>query len=268
MNRSLSFWWRVVLAAIALLLALTRWLFFNFVSQRMDGVFLLLIGAAALIVILPWERISSFKAGGIEVALDKPEVKAALASLDLEHIENQQLKKRLSDLSSEIEKINGGRILWIDDKPYELLNERRLLRALGVQSVMAITSEDAEATLMKDNDFDIIVTDVQRLGQSHELNNGVIIHEGVNFIVKLRQEKDPSIRSLPVLFYAAYSWPKLVKFTRPARELPPEAELSNTPEMLIVKTIKMLAEARSQPIKSKSKKSPTRVEKPRKSLPQ
>ena len=83
------------------------------------------------------------------------------------------------------------------------------------------------------------------------------IVEGVNFIVKLRHDEDPIIQSLPVIFYAAYEWERLVEFTRPARERQPDAELSNTPKMLIEKTIRTLAYIRLHPVKKKVKKEAT-----------
>src|ERR1700730_11135609 len=139
MKKQSLLWLKSIFAAIALILALVRWLFFGLVSQRMDSVFFLLIATAFFIFILPWERLSSFKAVGIEISLDKPEVKAALASLDLKQVEDEELGEKLAGMSSEIEQANGGRILWIDDKPYKLYSEKRLLRALGIQ-IITVTS--------------------------------------------------------------------------------------------------------------------------------
>ena len=257
MRRNYYLWGRIVFTTVALLLLIIRWFYFDLANRRMDTTFILLFVAAILIFVLPWERLSSFKAGGIEVSIDKPEVKAALANLNLDRVDDEQLKEELKSLALEIDLVRGGRILWIDDYPHKLVSERRLLRSLGIEIISTNSSEDAENILMKDNDFDMIISDVQRVGQSYKFNNGIDIHEGVNFIVKLRQNEDPIIQSIPVIFYAAYEWEKLVKFTRPAREQQPDAELSNTPKMLIVKIIRTLSYIRLHPVKKKGKKDPT-----------
>ena len=257
MKNDKSLWIRIVLSAVVLLFAILRFTFFEIVGERMDPIFLLLIASAVLIFVLPWERLKSLKAGGIELSLEKPQVKGAIDSLGLNRVENKQLREKLSRRAPEIEQVKGSRILWIDDRPYNIIGERRLLRALGVEVVTAVSSEMAEEILMRDNDFDIIISDVQRIGESYKLNEGIPIHEGVNFIVKLRKHDDPIIRALPVIFYAAYDWDRLVKFTRPARETRPEAELSNSIESLLTKVIISLSEVRSNPIKVMPKKEPT-----------
>ena len=89
------------------------------------------------------------------------------------------------------------------------------------------------------------------------MEGGIDIHEGVNFIVVLRKHKDPNIRVIPVIFYAAYDWERLVQFTRPARELTPEAEISNSMDDFLPKTIRRLADERSKPIEFSKVKKPT-----------
>jgi len=262
MNKQQFFWVRAILAFVAFLLALFRSVFFETLNSRIDSTFVLLIVLAVIIVILPWERLSSFKAGGIEVSLDKPEVKAALESLinldTNQVIDDKELRDKLLTMTSEIEQAQGGRVLWIDDLPHLNLSERRLLRALGIETITAISSDEAESILRRDNDFDLIITDVNRVGENYKLNQGRPDHDGVNFIVKLRKYPNSAIRSLPVIFYSAYQWQQLADHTRSARELWPEAELSRDPKTLIIKTIKALAERRREPIKSMSEKEPTR----------
>jgi hypothetical protein len=410
-------WIRMVLSALVLLLAILRFAFFEIANERMDSICLLLIASAILIFFLPWERLKSLKAGGIELSLDQPQVRGAIDSLGLNRVENKQLREKLSRRAPEIEQVKGSRVLWIDDRPHNILGERRLLRVLGIEVVTAVSSEMAEEILFRDNDFDMIISDVQRKGESYKLNDGIPNHEGVNFIVKLRKghlfslnpdykqylkdsivylfswdsvpgddneklirflrddfdmewvenaeirkcnddmtisiSKDENsaeilmdenkekailkirdgrtynlevktensklniygividvlkkafednnrslsrrasiskmdekcwdivdysmryrikdtgtalniydeyriINSLPVIFYAAYDWKKLVKYTRPVREdFPPEAELSNSIEMLVTKVIIALSEIRSNPIPTKLKKEPT-----------
>jgi CheY-like chemotaxis protein len=153
-----------------------------------------------------------------------------------------------------------------------------LFRALGIEVVTADSSRLAEETLVRDNDFDLIISDVQRKGDSWKfvakqlkMNRGASsrevheIHEGTNFIVKLRNKEYAEarfgtgsvIRAIPVVFYAAYSWDKLTEFTRLARETYPEPELCNDIAMLATKALKTLSVVRSNPIVVESTKVPT-----------
>ncbi len=253
-------WIRIVLFVLTITLAILRLVFFDIANERMDNTFLLLLASAVIILVLPWDRLRSFSFGGVELSLEQPNVIGALEGLALDHVEDERLRVSLLHLTGEIKRAKGGRVLWIDDRPDTILGERRLLRALGVEVVSADSSSVAEEMLRRDNDFDLIISDVQRKGESYRLNNGEPIHEGVNFIVKLRNEKhtkDPIIRSLPVIFYAAYSWDRLAEFTRPAREATPEAEITNNVETLIPKVVKSISQIRSNPLKVSGKKQPT-----------
>lgn len=257
---------KVLISIILLCLAISRWVFYDVVIERMDTVFFGLILFSFLVYIVPWENIKTFKAAGIELSLEQSSIKAAISGLGLDRIEDKYLKEKLSKLDDEIQTVRGGRVLWIDDKPHKIIGERRLLRALGIQVVSAISSEMAEKLLDFDNDFDLIISDVQRLGDSHNLTGGVEIHEGTNFVVKLRQSLDPTIRSLPIVFYAAYPWEKLVEFTRSARETQPEPEISNTVIDFVPKVVKQLAQSRATPIVYSPKKDPTSVRRQKKGV--
>lgn len=270
MKESQYIWVKCTLSVIVVILAFVRFVFYETVSERMDTSFYLLIAAAFLILLIPWERLKSIKAGGVELTLSQPQVRGAICSLIPEikgrvadkHMQEQfrrKLRRVVSRMSQEIEEAKGSRILWIDDKPHNIVGERRLLRALGVEVVTALSSEIAEEILAKENDFDMIISDVQRKGESYKLNNGVPIHEGTNFVVKLRRDKDPVIKALPVTFYAAYEWDRLAKFTKPARTISPGAEFSNSIDDLLVKVFDMLSEARSNPIEVRTRKGPTSI---------
>ena len=248
---------KLFLSATILTFAIIRLIYFDYFNERMDSTFLLLLVLVVLIPLLPWERLTSLKAGGVELTLDQPQVKGAIESLGLDRVKNKQLRKELLARSSQLKQVKGGRILWIDDKPHNIVGARTLLRALGADVVTATSSEMAEEILQRDNDFDIIITDVQRIGDSYLLNDGEPIHEGVNFIVKLRKSEDPVIKSMPVVFYAAYDWDRLVEFTRPARETYPEPKISNSFMDMLSKVIIVLSEVRLNPIGVRAIKEPT-----------
>src|SRR5690349_1857202 len=232
---------KVIISLILIALAAARWIFYDVAVERMDNVFFGLVISAILVYIVSWENLRTFKAAGIELSMEQSTVQAAISGLGLDRINDEQLREQLVKLDDEIQSIRGGRALWIDDMPHKIIGERRLLRALGIQVVSAISSEMAENLLATDNDFDLIISDVQRAGESYKLNKGVDLHEGVNFIVKLRQHEDTIIRTIPVVFYAAYDWERLAEFTRPAREIQPEPEISNSVIDFVPKVVRQLA---------------------------
>jgi CheY-like chemotaxis protein len=251
---------RLTLSVVLLALASVRWLWYDAVSARMDTVFLGLVVAALVIPLIPWEHLRSFKAAGVELTLEQPQVQAAIAGLALDKIEDDRLRSRLARVGKDLESIRGSRILWIDDRPHNILGVRRLLRALGIHIVSAISSEAAGEILETDNDFDLLVTDVQRLGESHKVTGGKILHEGVNYVVRLRGHPDPNIAQMPVIFYSGYDeWQKLVEYTRPARELLPEPEISRATPDFVMKAVITLAEVRATPIPYSEYKRPTRL---------
>lgn len=250
---------KISLSVVLVVLAVIRWVFYDIALERMDSVFFSLVVAAILVYIVPWENIKTFKAAGIELSLEQSAVKAAISGLGLNRINDKQLRAQLARLGEDLQSIRGGRVLWIDDKPHKIIGERRLLRALGIQVISAKSSTVAETILDTDNDFDLVISDVQRRGDSYKLNNGVEIHEGVNFIVKLRQHGDSTVKAIPVVFYAAYEWDRLVKFTRPAREIQPEAEISNSVNDFVPKVVTQLAKSRENPILYGEKKETTSI---------
>lgn len=253
------------IAFILFALAIVRLFWFDEIGNRMDYTFIILVVLGALIPFISWEKLTSLKAGagGIELSLDRPEVKGALKSFEpdtedilkrFEGIENigeefsKQLHRRLSGLSEELEQFRGCRILWIDDCPHKIIGERRLFRSLGAEVITASTSKTAREQIERDNDFDVIITDVGRNEKPTEIN-GIKYHvEGVDFILELKKDTDSVIRSMPVVFYSGLKdWNTLVKLTQPARDLSPDIEICNNLDMLISKTIPLVAKTRLNP---------------------
>ena len=254
-------WLQYAVASFLLALAFLRAIYPEDVIC-MDSVFLGLVAAALVLVLIPLSNLRSLKAAGIELMIDSPQVKGAVGSLNLNQLENKKLRRKLETLAPMLGVVRGARVLWIDDRPEKITGERRLLRALGVTVVNAISSDNALGILKTDNDFDLIVTDVQREGEYYKNTGGVKIHDGVNFIRWLRTEyKDPSVKDVRVIFYAAYDWQRLVEFTRPARELTPEASISNSISDFVPKAITQLVDARATPIQAPESKIPTELRK-------
>lgn len=252
---------KIGIAALFVIIAILRVVFHETLNPKMDITFFSLLAFAFLVLVLPWEQLRTFKAGGVEISLEKPAVQAAISGLGLDRVDDDKLQQQLSRLGDELKIASGSRVIWIDDKPHNILGARKMLRALNIDVTTATSSEMAQEILNADNDFDLIISDVQRKGESYkQVGGGIAIHEGVNFIVVLRKHPDPNIRVMPVIFYAAYDRERLVKFTRPARELFPEAQISNSMEDFLPKVIRRLAEERSKPIAFSKVKKPTAVD--------
>lgn len=66
-------------------LALSRWYYMDKSVQYIDLVLISLICGAFVIHLVPFDKLSSIKAAGIEVALEKPEVKAAINATNADY---------------------------------------------------------------------------------------------------------------------------------------------------------------------------------------
>jgi CheY-like chemotaxis protein len=247
---------------LLLVLAVLRAVFHPQLSELMDNVFFSLVGGGLALVLLPIERLASVKAAGFELSLTQPQIAGAIAASGRDRIKSDELRAKLSKLEDLLPIIRGSRVLWVDDNPHTILGERRVLRALGVDVTSVTSSLAAEEKLRADNDFDLVISDIQRAGDTYKITGGEAVHEGVNLVVKLRtQYDDPVIKSMPVIFYAAYDRQRLVAFTRRVRELQPEAEIANSILELLPKAVSVLAESRSIPMVPASKE-PTLLETP------
>jgi CheY-like chemotaxis protein len=178
-------WLKILVSATAIVLALPRLAFFEKVGQRMDGTFLLLLAITIAVFITPWEKVTDFKGWGVELTLDRAQVRGALEAAGLTQLKNSPLWKTLSRLKPEIQTAQGSRVLWIDDKPDEIISERRILRSPGIDVVTAASSAKAESSLEQDDDFDLMISDVRR---ADEVDNRPTTYGGIYFIKKLREK--------------------------------------------------------------------------------
>ena len=110
------------------LLAAVRILNFAGAKERVDGFSLGLLLSAFLLWVIPWEQLKSFKAGGVEISLQQPEVQAAVEGLGLDQVADKELREKLSEMGAKLSLIRGSKVLCIDDKPYPILGGRRLFR--------------------------------------------------------------------------------------------------------------------------------------------
>lgn len=195
-----------------------RIIFYSYFKDRIDDITLSLIIVAILIILIPFEKISSFKAGNVELMLERKDVQSSISSLSLEEIDQENLKTKLKLSEQNLKYLSNSRVLWIDDYQNKILGEKRLLRTLGANIIPAISSDVAIDLLKDDCDFDLIITDIQRPGEFHKKNDGIDIHDGVNFIE--HAIKNNLISKLtPIIFYAAYDYERLIKFTERTKTL-------------------------------------------------
>jgi CheY-like chemotaxis protein len=236
---------------LAFCLIIIRLLVFKEVApDKLDSTILTLFIFSAVILIFPWERLNLFKAAGIEVQLNEPQVKGAL--IGMLDAQQKDLKELLVSLSSKISQSKGGRILWIDDKPHNIVGERRLLRALGIE--VATTNPDTIMKILEqDNDFDLIISDIQWLDE-----NGQATYGGMEKIKDIRDNyNDSVISTLPVIFYTAYTpavTKEIMEEVGLVRYL--KIDICHSIETLVKQAILTISESRSNPIKV-GKKRPT-----------
>jgi hypothetical protein len=157
-----------VLAGAALVLVVVL-LTSSTASRRFDSTILFLVAAAALIILVPWDKLASLKAVGVEITLNRHQVREAVNSLDRisqatggEAVDNSQVLRALERLGDEVEAVGASRILWIDDNPTQIVGVRRLLRALGADIRLVTTTRGAKELLVQDNDFDLLISDLMR----------------------------------------------------------------------------------------------------------
>lgn len=247
-----------VVACVLLLLAIVRLVGPGW-QGHMDVIFFTVVGIAAALCFIPLSCFRTVKAGSLELTVDQPDVAAAIGGLQLTQIQNAELRTTIESTKDILPYVRGSRVLWIDDHPEKIIALRRVFRTLGVDIICAVSSKTAKEMLAVDADYDLLISDVQREGETHLSIGGIDIHEGTNFIVWLRSKhSDPVVRQMPVAFYAAYDWERLVEFTEPARKTLPEPTISNAVPDFVDKVIHQIAKSRSTPLTASGEKEPTR----------
>ena len=118
----------------------------------------------------------------------------------------------------------------------------------------------ARDILDADNDFDLIITDIQRFPPIPTPGVAPYPYEGVNFVLELRQSPDSIIRGIPVVFYAAYPSETLRSITTFAPDVPATIRFSNSINALVTEVFRILAYVRSSPIQVEWYKKPTGLE--------
>ena len=156
----------------------------------LDGVFKILpticILAFATWLVLKYDamirtRLRGFRAAGVELAfgdpdhnLDKlqnpdPKIPRISPGPPISGSAKQQVRNRVSFLNGVL---NGGRILWVDDRPWNNVLERNYLQSLGI-SIDSVENNKAAYELLRlqginGTPYDLVISDYDRDNESGE----------------------------------------------------------------------------------------------------
>lgn len=100
----------------------------------------------------------------------------------------------LRRLRSQMELVEGARILWVDDRPRGVRHEREMLEGLGAKVTLARSTAEAAEALDRDG-FSVIISDIERggdgragikaIGPLRELGGGIPL---VLYVARLEPE--------------------------------------------------------------------------------
>ena len=252
MNNRLSFRTRFYLAVLLPIFMIFFVLLNPMLSEKkLDNSILVLIVLAILIIILPWERIKYLKAGNfVEIGLVDARIDRAIEVVEnqYENVSDEKLRAILKHLKPQIAQAEGSRILWIDNSPYNVLGERRLFRALGIEIVMAESSKTAREYMLRDGDFDLIISDMRR----KELHPP----DAVQFIREVRESENERqkagnyshIQPIQVVFYSGIDKHQLYSLTQEVQILEPSPILASGVGELIQHVLQISGGIRLEPI--------------------
>jgi len=223
-------------------------LFYNIINIKEITAFsTVILGAVVALLVIPWEKLTNLKAGGFELSIQKGFESAVDGYIDSN---SEHLLEALEVNKENLPIINKSRILWLEDRPANILGERRILRALGIDIVMGVPNFIDPSSINKqiesDTDFDLIISDIQWKDESNNATYG-----GLNYVVGLRDSsQDINLKHLPVIFYTAYTDDQL-SIIKQQTELKfyEDMYFSSSIEDLVERVIKVLIDYRSRPIK-------------------
>jgi CheY-like chemotaxis protein len=250
-------WTKLGLFVFLVAFALFVLLYPGLTNQEIDTSVPILITLAVLVVILPWERLTSLKAAGVELQLDRPQIDKAIGDLRTlkgkENINDEKVRALLNRLAPEIEQSRGSRILWIDNRPNNVWGERRLFRALEIETVMAVSSEMATHMLETDGDFDLLISDMRG---ARDVEPGDDTRpDAVRFVEQLRETETARLQEdrykhippLSVVFYSGKPYSRLLDYTQSVRGAEPLVVIAQGLETFLFDVLRILSQVRSEP---------------------
>ena len=207
----------------------------------------IILGLVIALVVVPWDKLEQFKAGGFEISIEK-NFKSAVEGY--KNSKSEELMDVLSIYKDSLPIINGARILWVEDRPTNILGERRILRALGIDIKMGVPNITDPTPIYKnietDNDYDLIISDIQWKDKENKATYG-----GLEFIRKIRDSNiDSNMQGLPVIFYTAYTKDQLEIIKEQTKlKFYNDMYFCDSVENLIDRVSRLLVEYRTKPLK-------------------
>ena len=207
----------------------------------------IILGVIVALMVVPWDKLVHFKAGAFEVSVEKSFKSAVEGYKDSKA---NELMDVLTKYKETLPIINGARILWIEDRPTNVLGERRILRALGINIKMGtpdvIDPTPIYKSIETDNDYDLIISDIQ-----WRVNKDEVTYGGLEFIRNIRDSKKYSnMQALPVIFYTAYTKEQLETIKEQTKlKFYDNMYFCHDVENLVDRVSKLLVEYRTKPLK-------------------
>jgi CheY-like chemotaxis protein len=138
-------------------------------------------------------RLGTVEAMGIKLVCMRESIDAALELAEKApewqvHVPPEDKRRALDRARAQYRLIKGAQFLWVDDKPENNVNERRMFRQLDVDIDTATDNEKALAALAAA--YDLVISDIARPGQTssgldltkhlhaHGLNVPVVFYVG------------------------------------------------------------------------------------------
>jgi response regulator receiver domain-containing protein len=172
-------------------------------------------------------RLGAVEAMGIKLVCMRESIEAALDLAEKApqwqvHVPPEDKRRVLDRARSQYRLIKGAQFLWVDDKPENNVNERRMFRQLDVDIDTATNNENALAALATAA-YNLVISDIDRPGQTSGLELTKDLHaRGLN---------------VPVVFYVGDFHPEL--------GVPPHAfGITNRPDELLHLCLDILSRKR------------------------
>jgi CheY-like chemotaxis protein len=180
----------------------------------------------------------SFKAPGVEATAKRQEVEAAVALGAAEAARGPVgeesrpvvVPRDVADAlpsSREQRRLQGSRVLWVDDRPGNNVFERQALEALGIQIDLSTSTEDAIQRI-RQRPYDLIISDMGRPPDAQA---------GYTLLDQLRKAGDRT----PYVLYTGTRAPEAV---REAREHGAIGCTNSPPELVSMVTTALAARGR------------------------
>lgn len=162
-------------------------------------------------------NLSGFKAMGVEFSFVKNSISAAIKLAEKSEqwkvtIPDEDEKRVLDRVKRHLPLFQDVRVLWIDDNPDSLRNERKMLERLQVDIDLALNDAEAQK-LLRSGKYDLILSDIARGNDSTA---------GLKFL----QEYGKTKKRVPFIFY--------IGTLSPEKGVPPYAfGITNRPDELL-----------------------------------